>query len=115
MLRSYSGTQEPRNSGTRSALSAQHSALVREWAMKALCWYGKNDVRVETVPEPKILNPRDAIIKTTLSAICGSDLHLLHGVIPSMKQGDILGHEFMGEVLEVGTEISTLKKGDRVV
>jgi threonine dehydrogenase-like Zn-dependent dehydrogenase len=83
--------------------------------MKALCWYGKNDVRVETVPEPKILNPRDAIIKTTLSAICGSDLHLLHGCIPSMKQGDILGHEFMGEVLEVGTEVANLKKGDRVV
>jgi threonine dehydrogenase-like Zn-dependent dehydrogenase len=83
--------------------------------MKALCWYGKNDVRVETVPEPKILNPRDAIIKTTLTAICGSDLHLLHGMIPSMKQGDILGHEFMGEVLEVGTEVTNLKKGDRVV
>jgi threonine dehydrogenase-like Zn-dependent dehydrogenase len=83
--------------------------------MKALCWYGKNDVRVETVPEPKIINPRDAIIKTTLSAICGSDLHLLHGYIPSMQQGDILGHEFMGEVLEVGTDVSNLKKGDRVV
>jgi threonine dehydrogenase-like Zn-dependent dehydrogenase len=83
--------------------------------MKALCWYGKNDVRVETVPEPKLINPRDAIIKTTLTAICGSDLHLLHGYIPSMKQGDILGHEFMGEVLEVGTEVINLKKGDRVV
>jgi threonine dehydrogenase-like Zn-dependent dehydrogenase len=83
--------------------------------MKALCWYGKNDVRVETVPEPKILNPRDAIIKTTLTAICGSDLHLLHGCIPMMKPGDILGHEFMGEVLEVGTEVTHLKKGDRVV
>ena len=83
--------------------------------MRALCWYGKNDVRVETVPEPKILNPRDAIIKTTLSAICGSDLHLLHGYIPMMKPGDILGHEFMGEVLEVGTEVTNLKKGDRVV
>jgi threonine dehydrogenase-like Zn-dependent dehydrogenase len=83
--------------------------------MKALCWYGKNDVRVETVPEPKLLNPRDAIIKTTLTAICGSDLHLLHGYIPSMKPGVILGHEFMGEVLEVGTEATSLKKGDRVV
>jgi len=83
--------------------------------MKALCWYGKNDVRVETVPEPKILNPRDAIIKTTLTAICGSDLHLLHGYIPSMKEGDILGHEFMGEVLEVGADVTNLKKGDRVV
>jgi threonine dehydrogenase-like Zn-dependent dehydrogenase len=83
--------------------------------MKALCWYGKNDVRVEMVPEPKIINPRDAIIKTTLTAICGSDLHILHGYIPSMKAGDILGHEFMGEVLEVGTEVTNLKKGDRVV
>ncbi len=83
--------------------------------MRALCWYGKNDVRVETVPEPKLLNPRDAIIKTTLTAICGSDLHLLHGYIPMMQQGDILGHEFMGEVLEVGTEVTNLKKGDRVV
>src|SRR5579863_9437507 len=83
--------------------------------MKALCWYGKNDVRVETVPEPKILNPRDAIIKTTLTAICGSDLHLYHGEIPAMKQGDILGHEFMGEIVEVGTEVPNLKKGDRVV
>ncbi len=83
--------------------------------MKALCWYGKNDVRVETVPEPKVLNPRDAIIKTTLTAICGSDLHLLHGYIPGMKEGDILGHEFMGEVLEIGTEVTNLKKGDRVV
>jgi len=83
--------------------------------MKALCWYGKNDVRVETVPEPKIINPRDAIVKTTLSAICGSDLHLLHGYIPSMQQGDILGHEFMGEILEVGADVTNLKKGDRVV
>ncbi|HEY3840889.1 MAG TPA: zinc-dependent alcohol dehydrogenase [Bryobacteraceae bacterium] len=83
--------------------------------MKALCWYGKNDIRCETVPEPKILNPRDAIVKVTLSAICGSDLHLLHGYIPMMKQGDILGHEFIGEVLEIGTEVTNLKKGDRVV
>lgn len=83
--------------------------------MKALCWFGKNDVRVESVPEPKILNPRDAIIKTTLTAICGSDLHLLHGYIPSMQAGDVLGHEFMGEVLEVGTDVANLKKGDRVV
>jgi threonine dehydrogenase-like Zn-dependent dehydrogenase len=83
--------------------------------MKAVCWYGKKDVRVESVPEPKLLTKRDAIIKTTLTAICGSDLHLYHGVIPTMKQGDILGHEFMGEVVEVGTEVNNLKKGDRVV
>ncbi|HXG54464.1 MAG TPA: alcohol dehydrogenase catalytic domain-containing protein [Vicinamibacterales bacterium] len=64
--------------------------------MKALCWYGTNDVRVTTVPEPKIINPRDAIVKVTLTAICGSDLHLLNGFIPTMKKGDVLGHEFMG-------------------
>ena len=83
--------------------------------MKAVCWYGKKDVRVENVPEPKLITKRDALIKTTLTAICGSDLHLYHGVIPSMKEGDILGHEFMGEVVEVGTEVPNLKKGDRVV
>jgi threonine dehydrogenase-like Zn-dependent dehydrogenase len=82
--------------------------------MKAICWYGKKDVRVENVPEPKLLTKRDAIVKTSLTAICGSDLHLYHGVIPSMEQGDILGHEFIGEVLEVGTDVPNLKKGDRV-
>ncbi len=83
--------------------------------MKAICWHGKKDVRVETVPEPKLLNKRDAILKISLTAICGSDLHLYHGVIPTMQEGDILGHEFMGEVVEVGTEVPNLKKGDRVV
>ncbi|HWD97762.1 MAG TPA: zinc-dependent alcohol dehydrogenase [Bryobacteraceae bacterium] len=83
--------------------------------MKAICWHGKKDVRVETVPEPKILNARDAIVKITLTAICGSDLHLYHGVIPGMQEGDILGHEFMGEVVEVGTGVPNLKKGDRVI
>ena len=83
--------------------------------MKAICWHGKKDVRVETVPEPKILNARDAIVKITLTAICGSDLHLYHGVIPGMQEGDVLGHEFMGEVVEVGTGVRNLKKGDRVV
>lgn len=83
--------------------------------MKALCWFGVHDVRVENVPDPEILNPRDAIVKITTSAICGSDLHLYDGYIPSMKKGDILGHEFMGEVVEVGKEVSNLKKGDRVV
>lgn len=84
-------------------------------AMKALCWYGKTDVRVETVPDPKILNPRDAIIRVTRTAICGSDLHLYDGYIPTMEKGDILGHEFMGEVVEVGSENKRLKVGDRVV
>ena len=83
--------------------------------MKALCWYGTNDVRVERVPDPRILNPRDAIVKITLTAICGSDLHLLDGFIPTMKRGDILGHEFMGEVVEVGPENKKLNVGDRVV
>jgi threonine dehydrogenase-like Zn-dependent dehydrogenase len=83
--------------------------------MKAVCWHGAHDVRVENVPEPKIINGRDALVKITLTAICGSDLHLYDGHIPTMKKGDILGHEFMGEVLEVGREVTNLKKGDRVV
>jgi threonine dehydrogenase-like Zn-dependent dehydrogenase len=83
--------------------------------MKAVCWYGTHDVRVENVPEPKILNHRDALLKVTTTAICGSDLHLYDGYIPGMRKGDILGHEFMGEVLEVGKEVRNLKKGDRVV
>ncbi|HWR14299.1 MAG TPA: zinc-dependent alcohol dehydrogenase [Terriglobales bacterium] len=83
--------------------------------MKALCWYGAEDVRVETVPDPKILNPRDAIIKITKTAICGSDLHLYNGYMPTLEQGDILGHEFMGEVVEVGPGVKNLQVGDRVV
>lgn len=83
--------------------------------MKALCWYGKKDVRVTTVPDPVIVNPNDAIIKITTTAICGSDLHLYDGYIPTMERGDILGHEFMGEVVEVGRECRKLKVGDRVV
>jgi threonine dehydrogenase-like Zn-dependent dehydrogenase len=83
--------------------------------MKAVCYYGKEDVRVETVPDPAILNPRDAIIKVTSTAICGSDLHLFGGFIPTMETGDVLGHEFMGEVVEVGKENTRLKPGDRVV
>jgi threonine dehydrogenase-like Zn-dependent dehydrogenase len=83
--------------------------------MRANCWHGKLDVRVENVPDPKILNSRDAIVKISSTAICGSDLHLYDGVIPTMREGDILGHEFMGEVVEVGKGVSNLKKGDRVV
>ncbi|MFN8446330.1 MAG: zinc-dependent alcohol dehydrogenase [Caldilineaceae bacterium] len=83
--------------------------------MKAVCWYGTKDVRVENVPDPKILNPHDAIVRVTLTAICGSDLHLYDGYIPSMQKGDILGHEFMGEVVEVGSEVKSLQRGDRVV
>src|SRR5204862_2500859 len=83
--------------------------------MKALCWYGKTDVRVEQVPDPTIINPRDAILKVTRTAICGSDLHLYNGYIPTMERGDILGHEFMGEVVETGREVRNLNIGDRVV
>ncbi len=82
--------------------------------MRALCFHGTQDVRVDTVPDPDIVNPRDAIIKVTSTAICGSDLHLYDGVIPAVQSGDILGHEFMGEVVEVGPG-STLRKGQRVV
>ena len=83
--------------------------------MKALCWYGKGDVRVETVPDPQILNQGDAIIRITSSAICGSDLHLYGGFVPTMESGDILGHEFMGEVVDTGRGVRKVKKGDRVV
>jgi threonine dehydrogenase-like Zn-dependent dehydrogenase len=83
--------------------------------MKAVCWFGKHDMRVENVPDPEILNPRDCIVRVTRTAICGSDLHLYNGFIPTMEQGDIVGHEFMGEVVEVGREVKKLKKGDRVV
>ena len=83
--------------------------------MKALVWHGRNDVRVERVPDPTILNPRDAIVRITTSAICGSDLHLLDGYVPTMQAGDILGPEFMGEVVEVGPGNHKLKRGDRVV
>ncbi|CAN7620236.1 glutathione-dependent formaldehyde dehydrogenase [Phenylobacterium sp. LjRoot164] len=82
--------------------------------MRALTWHGKHDVRMETTPDPEIVNPRDAIIKITSTAICGSDLHLYDSFIPTMKPGDILGHEFMGEVVEVGRS-TTLQKGQRVV
>jgi len=82
--------------------------------MRALTWHGTHDVRVDTVDDPEIINPRDAILKITSTAICGSDLHLYDGVIPGVLPGDVLGHEFMGEVVETGSD-STLKKGQRVV
>jgi threonine dehydrogenase-like Zn-dependent dehydrogenase len=83
--------------------------------MKATCWMGTGSVEVRDVPEPQILNQRDAIVRITSTAICGSDLHLYHGFMPSMKKGDVLGHEFMGEVVELGRGVKNLKVGDRVV
>ena len=83
--------------------------------MQALCWYGKNDMRVEQVPDPKILNRSDAIIRISSTAICGSDLHLYNGLMPMMEKGDIIGHEFMGEVVDVGSDVKNLRLGDRVV
>ena len=83
--------------------------------MRALCWHGESDVRVDTVPDPTIEEPGDAIIKITSTCICGSDLHLFNGFMPTMEPGDILGHEPMGVVVEVGREVKNLKKGDRVV
>ena len=83
--------------------------------MRAVCWHGTHDVRVESVPDPEILNPRDAIVRITSTAICGSDLHLYDGMIPTMASGDILGHEFMGEVVETGPGVTNLRPGDRVV
>jgi threonine dehydrogenase-like Zn-dependent dehydrogenase len=83
--------------------------------MKALCWQGKRNLRVEQVPDPRILNPRDAVVRVTSTAICGSDLHLYNAFMPTLEKGDILGHEFMGEVVETGPEVRTLAPGDRVV
>ena len=83
--------------------------------MKANCWYGTRNVQVTDVPDPKILNARDAIVRITSTAICGSDLHLYNGFVPTMKRGDVLGHEFMGEVVEVGKSVKNLTAGDRVV
>jgi threonine dehydrogenase-like Zn-dependent dehydrogenase len=83
--------------------------------MRATCWSGRNTVQVENVPDPKILNERDAIVKISSTAICGSDLHLYDGYVPTMSKGDILGHEFMGEIVEVGKGVGNLEVGDRVV
>lgn len=83
--------------------------------MRALCWNGINDLRVERVKDPEIVNPRDVILKVKLSTTCGSDLHFIDGYIPTMREGDVIGHEFMGEIVEVGREVKKVKQGDRVV
>jgi threonine dehydrogenase-like Zn-dependent dehydrogenase len=83
--------------------------------MRALCWNGINDLRVESVPDPEIVSPRDAILQVTMSTTCGSDLHFIDGYIPTMRAGDVIGHEFMGTIVEVGHEVKKVKKGDRVV
>lgn len=83
--------------------------------MRALCWNGVNDLRVETVADPDILNPQDIILKVRLTTTCGSDLHLIDGLIPTMREGDVLGHEFMGEIVDVGRDVTKVKRGDRVV
>src|SRR3954465_13093142 len=83
--------------------------------MRALCWNAPKDVRLEEVPDPKILNPRDAILRVTSTTICGSDLHLYNGLIPTMMAGHIIGHEFMGEGVELGSGVKNLRIGDRVV
>jgi threonine dehydrogenase-like Zn-dependent dehydrogenase len=83
--------------------------------MKALCWTGTNSLKTETVADPVIQDPRDVIVKVSLSSTCGSDLHYIHGILPTMKDGDILGHEFMGEIVEIGSAVRRLKVGDRIV
>jgi threonine dehydrogenase-like Zn-dependent dehydrogenase len=83
--------------------------------MRAICWNGVNDISTETVDDPAIVNPHDAILKVRLSTTCGSDLHFIDGYIPTMREGDVIGHEFMGEIVEVGPEVRRLKPGDRVV
>src|SRR5215218_142668 len=105
------------NSVPPSRLRREHATFrdIRSTYMKANCWHGKQDVRVERVPDPKILNDGDAIVKITSTTICGSDLHLYDHYVPTMAKGDVLGHEFMGEVVEVGRGVRNLKIGDRVV
>src|SRR3954465_14147598 len=83
--------------------------------MRAICWNGVNDISTETVDDPSIVNPHDAILKVRLSTTCGSDLHFLDGYIPTMREGDVIGHEFLGEIVDVGPEVQRLKPGDRVV
>src|SRR5690606_33991438 len=109
------GAAPRRRAGGHAQRDAPDARLARRGrdAMKAVCWQGKGRVAVEDVPDPKLLNPRDAIVRVTATAICGSDLHLYNHFVPTMQKGDILGHEFMGEVVEVGSGVRNLKAGDR--
>src|SRR5438067_12958331 len=83
--------------------------------MKVTCWHGATRLSVDEVPDPKVLNPRDAVVRITSTAICGSDLHLVDGFVPTMEPGDILGHEFMGRIVELGPGVKNRKVGDRVI
>ncbi|MDQ1090275.1 alcohol dehydrogenase catalytic domain-containing protein [Siphonobacter sp. SORGH_AS_1065] len=78
--------------------------------MKALCYNGVRDLRVETIPDPQLINPHDAIVRVHMSSVCGSDLHLINGYVPTVMAGDVLGHEFMGEIVEVGPEVTKAKE-----
>ena len=107
---------QPAARGARAASRDRRGTAVgKERGMKAACWMGKHQVEVHTVDDPGIINPRDAIVRITSTAICGSDLHLYDGYIPTMKTGDVLGHESMGEVVEVGSAVKRVSRGDRVV
>src|SRR5215204_4376547 len=98
-----------------AAVLRLHARVLGETHMKALVWHGKEDIRYERVPDPRIEQPTDAIIKVTSCAICGSDLHLFNNFMPGMKKGDVLGHETMGVVIEVGKSVKKLGVGERVV
>ena len=119
-LRNLRGDGNPVNRGVGTtglsihlgpSRSPNRRASQLEITMKALCWHGTNDIRCDSVPDPKIEDGRDVIIKVTSCAICGSDLHLMDGLMPTMKSGDILGHEFMGEVIETGLGSQQIQEG----
>ncbi len=91
------------------------SAVTGAGTMRALCWHGVNDLRVNDVPRPGVVNPHDVVLRVTASTACGSDLHFVDGYLPTMREGDVIGHEFMGEVAEVGPDVDSVEEGDRVV
>src|SRR5690606_7347571 len=101
--------------GNRRARRVGRPLPERRLTVQALVWKGINQLGDERVPDPSVLNPKDIIVKVAMSSVCGSDLHLIGGYVPAMKPGDILGHEFLGEIVETGRDVTTLKTGDRVV